>query len=66
MSVEAGVAIVSAVVAGSVALLAFGLDSLIELVSAMYNRLPVTQVLVETAAGASFGCVLLVLHFLVH
>lgn len=39
---------------------------LIELVSAMYNRLPVTQVLVETAAGASFGCVLLVLHFLVH
>ncbi len=34
MTVEAGVAIVSALVAGSVALLAFGLDSLIELVSA--------------------------------
>lgn len=34
MTVEAGVAIVSAVIAGSVALLAFGLDSLIELVSA--------------------------------
>ena len=34
MTVEAGVAIVSALIAGSVALLAFGLDSLIELVSA--------------------------------
>ncbi len=34
MTVEAGVAIASALVAGSVALLAFGLDSLIELVSA--------------------------------
>ncbi len=34
MTVEAGIAIVSALVAGSVALLAFGLDSLIELVSA--------------------------------
>ncbi len=34
MTVEAAVAIVSALVAGSVALLAFGLDSLIELVSA--------------------------------
>jgi divalent metal cation (Fe/Co/Zn/Cd) transporter len=34
MTVEAGVAIVAALVAGSVALLAFGLDSLIELVSA--------------------------------
>ncbi|MGA9284431.1 MAG: cation transporter [Solirubrobacteraceae bacterium] len=34
MTVEAGVAIISALVAGSVALLAFGLDSLIELVSA--------------------------------
>jgi hypothetical protein len=38
---------------------------LIELVSALRNRLPVTQVLVETAAGATFGCALLVLHFLV-
>jgi hypothetical protein len=38
---------------------------LIELVSALRNRLPVTQVLVETAAGATFGCVLLTLHFLV-
>ena len=34
MSVEAGVAILAAVLAGSVALLAFGLDSLIELASA--------------------------------
>lgn len=34
MTVEAGVAIVTAVVAGSVALLGFGLDSLIELTSA--------------------------------
>src|SRR5664279_4433038 len=34
MTVEAGVAIVAAVVAGSVALLGFGLDSLIELTSA--------------------------------
>jgi divalent metal cation (Fe/Co/Zn/Cd) transporter len=34
MTLEAGVAIVAALVAGSVALLAFGLDSLIELVSA--------------------------------
>jgi divalent metal cation (Fe/Co/Zn/Cd) transporter len=34
MTVEAGVAIVAAVVAGSVALLGFGLDSLIELASA--------------------------------
>jgi divalent metal cation (Fe/Co/Zn/Cd) transporter len=34
MSLEAGVAIVAAFVAGSVALLAFGLDSLIELTSA--------------------------------
>jgi divalent metal cation (Fe/Co/Zn/Cd) transporter len=34
MTVEAGVAIVAAVLAGSVALLAFGLDSLIELASA--------------------------------
>jgi divalent metal cation (Fe/Co/Zn/Cd) transporter len=34
MTVEAGIAIVAALVAGSVALLAFGLDSLIELVSA--------------------------------
>jgi divalent metal cation (Fe/Co/Zn/Cd) transporter len=34
MTLEAGVAIASALVAGSVALLAFGLDSLIELVSA--------------------------------
>ncbi len=34
MTAEAGVAIVTALVAGSVALLAFGLDSLIELVSA--------------------------------
>jgi divalent metal cation (Fe/Co/Zn/Cd) transporter len=34
MTVEAGVAIVAALMAGSVALLAFGLDSLIELVSA--------------------------------
>ena len=34
MTVEAGVAVVAALVAGSVALLAFGLDSLIELVSA--------------------------------
>jgi divalent metal cation (Fe/Co/Zn/Cd) transporter len=34
MTVEAGVAIVAALVAGSVALLAFGLDSLIELASA--------------------------------
>jgi divalent metal cation (Fe/Co/Zn/Cd) transporter len=34
MTVEAGVAIISALIAGSVALLAFGLDSLIELVSA--------------------------------
>jgi hypothetical protein len=31
MTVEAGVAIVAALVAGSVALLGFGLDSLIEL-----------------------------------
>ena len=38
---------------------------LIELVSALYNRLPVTQVLVEVAAGAAFGCALIVLHFLV-
>lgn len=34
MTVEGGVAITAAIVAGSVALLAFGLDSLIELVSA--------------------------------
>jgi divalent metal cation (Fe/Co/Zn/Cd) transporter len=34
MTVEAGVAITAAVIAGSVALLGFGLDSLIELVSA--------------------------------
>jgi divalent metal cation (Fe/Co/Zn/Cd) transporter len=34
MTVEVGVAIVAALVAGSVALLAFGLDSLIELISA--------------------------------
>lgn len=34
MTVEAGVAIVAALIAGSVALLGFGLDSLIELVSA--------------------------------
>jgi divalent metal cation (Fe/Co/Zn/Cd) transporter len=34
MTVEAGVAIIAAFVAGSVALLAFGLDSLIELASA--------------------------------
>ena len=34
MTIEAGVAIVAAVLAGSVALLGFGLDSLIELVSA--------------------------------
>jgi divalent metal cation (Fe/Co/Zn/Cd) transporter len=34
MTVEAGVAIVTAVIAGSVALLGFGLDSLIELTSA--------------------------------
>lgn len=34
MTVEAGVAIASAVIAGSIALLAFGLDSLIELASA--------------------------------
>ncbi len=34
MSIEAGVAILAAVLAGSVALLAFGLDSLIELASA--------------------------------
>jgi len=34
MTIEAGVAIVAALLAGSVALLAFGLDSLIELVSA--------------------------------
>src|ERR1700737_1013920 len=34
MTVEAGVAIVAALVAGSVALLGFGLDSLIELASA--------------------------------
>jgi divalent metal cation (Fe/Co/Zn/Cd) transporter len=34
MTLEAGIAIVSALVAGSVALLAFGLDSLIEVVSA--------------------------------
>jgi divalent metal cation (Fe/Co/Zn/Cd) transporter len=34
MTLEAGVAVAAAVVAGSVALLAFGLDSLIELVSA--------------------------------
>jgi divalent metal cation (Fe/Co/Zn/Cd) transporter len=34
MTVEAGVAIIAAVVAGSVALLGFGLDSLIELASA--------------------------------
>jgi divalent metal cation (Fe/Co/Zn/Cd) transporter len=34
MSVEAGVAIVAAILAGSVALLSFGLDSLIELASA--------------------------------
>src|SRR5437879_13743921 len=33
MTVEAGVAIVAAVIAGSVALLGFGLDSLIELAS---------------------------------
>ncbi len=38
---------------------------LIELISALRNRLPVAQVLVETAAGAAFGCALLVLHFLV-
>jgi hypothetical protein len=37
----------------------------IELISALRNRLPLTQVLVETAAGATFGCALLVLHFLV-
>jgi hypothetical protein len=34
MTVEAGVAIVAALIAGSVALLGFGLDSLIELASA--------------------------------
>src|SRR5438445_1359766 len=34
MTVEAGVAIIAALVAGSVALLGFGLDSLIELASA--------------------------------
>lgn len=34
MTLEAGVAVAAAVIAGSVALLAFGLDSLIELVSA--------------------------------
>jgi divalent metal cation (Fe/Co/Zn/Cd) transporter len=34
MTVEAGVAIISALVAGSVALIGFGLDSLIELISA--------------------------------
>jgi divalent metal cation (Fe/Co/Zn/Cd) transporter len=34
MAVEAGVALASALIAGSIALLAFGLDSLIELVSA--------------------------------
>jgi hypothetical protein len=38
---------------------------LIELVSALRNRLALTQVLIETAAGATFGCALLVLHFLV-
>ncbi len=38
---------------------------LIELVSALRNRLPAAQVLVETAAGAAFGCALLALHFLV-
>jgi hypothetical protein len=38
---------------------------LIELVSALRNRLPPAQVLIETAAGTAFGCALLVLHFLV-
>jgi hypothetical protein len=38
---------------------------LIELLSALRNRLPLSQVLVETAAGAAFGCSLLVLHFLI-
>ncbi|HEV3212124.1 MAG TPA: hypothetical protein VGZ03_01880 [Acidimicrobiales bacterium] len=38
---------------------------LIELISALRNRLPATQVLAETAAGTVFGCTLLVLHFLV-
>jgi hypothetical protein len=37
----------------------------IELISALRNRLPAHQVLVETAACAAFGCGLLVLHFLV-
>jgi hypothetical protein len=38
---------------------------LIELISALRDRLPLVQVLVEAVAGAAFGCVLLVLHFLV-
>jgi hypothetical protein len=38
---------------------------LIELISALRNRLPLGQVLIETAAGAVFGCALLVLHFLI-
>ena len=37
---------------------------LIELISALRNRLPPAQVLIESAAGAAFGCVLVVLHFL--
>lgn len=37
----------------------------IELVAALRNRLSARQVLVETAAGAAFGCALLALHFLV-
>lgn len=38
---------------------------LIELLSALRNRLPAREVVIESSAGAIFGCVLLVLHFLI-
>jgi hypothetical protein len=38
---------------------------LIELVSALRNRLPAREVVIDSGAGAVFGCALLVLHFLI-
>ncbi len=37
----------------------------IELLSALRNRLSAREVVIESTAGAVFGCVLLVLHFLI-
>lgn len=53
MAIEAGVAIVAAVIAGSVALLGFGLDSLIELASAsiVIWRFTGARVQSQTAEG---------------